>query len=124
MLEKALSILATYRSEAGIGEQVTDWWAEVNVDENFAEKVGYFLNETTDYWQPSLVEQTENGAEFSFPSGQSINIEKHTGQWFLDLEHELFPLVGDEPDEIGQEIDVILRETGYDIELSERKIKW
>jgi hypothetical protein len=119
MLKKALGIL----EEAGyVEEMVTDWIDDAQ--ENFADKVGNYLEEETNYWHPSSRTRTDSGTEFFFPMGLTIAVEKHTGKWFLETDDELFPLASDSPLEMGKEVDALLRAGGYDLQLRDTEIKW
>jgi hypothetical protein len=118
------AFLTWMREEAGqLDDLITDWLDESEADENFADKASYYLTEETDYWRPSMSEHTDSGTEFFFPTGMIITIEKHTGKWFLETDDNLFPLASDEPLEIGQEVDEILRAGDYDLQLRETGMK-
>lgn len=88
-------------------------------DEEFATLVNEYLEEMTTYWKPSTVSPSDSGVEMAWPNGRFMAIERHTGQWYLETEDELFPLESKDPISMSDEIVRILQEHGYIEELSE-----
>ena len=108
-------VIALVESQASITVDAIDAPA-------FALELGERLNELASYWQPATETPTESGAEFAWPNGSLVSIERSLGRWFLDTDKELFPLTSVDLDDLVVEIDTILRDTGYAAWLGETKI--
>lgn len=114
MLRKALE---TIELQAGLAVDALDAGA-------FALEVGELIKESAPYWRPSAESATESGAEFSWPNGSFIGIERSLGKWFLETDEELFPLTSVKVEDMVIEVDNILREKGYDAWLGETEMRF
>jgi len=114
MLRKALEIIEL---QAGVSVDALDASA-------FATEVDELMSEVAPYWRPSSRDPTGSGAEFWWPNGSFIGIERSLGKWFLETDEELFPLTSTKVEDMAVEIDSILREKGYDAWLGDTEMRF